>query len=503
MASPARRSSLTIDASWLLIARTVSFAFSLALPLFLVRHLNQVEFGVYKQAFLVVNSLIAIVPLGFGMSALYFLPREPDKQSHTVFNIFLFNCFAGGLVCIAFVVRPSIVQLIVGGPQVIPYARALGLIVLLWTAASAFEFIAVALGEMRSASAIIIFVQLTRTAFLFTAAVFFGSVKALVIAAIVQGVCQVIVYIVYLEARFPGFWHHFDPAMMRRQLSYALPLGAAGLLYQFQTDLHNYFVSHRFGPALFAVYSIGTAQLPLVYMLQEAATSVLIPRISLLQRNNERHEIILQMFRAIRKLAAAYLPIYFLLLVVGREFIRFLFTARYANAWPVFAVNLSLLLISIILFDPLYRAYADQRYFLIRMRLVLFGVVVLLLWFGTKYFGLVGAISSVVIVSLAERVITVIRFSRILGAKWSDLTELADVAKLALIAAAAALVTAVVRTQILGYKPFFILAICGVVFAVIYVAGVLLWGIPTPDEKRMVLNRLRPFVPPSLRPRLP
>jgi len=129
--------------------------------------------------------------------------------------------------------------------------------------------------------------------------------------------------------------------------------------------------------------------------------------------------------------------------------------------------------------------------------------VVLLLWFGTKYFGLVGAISSVVIVSLAERVITVIRFSRILGAQWSDLTELADVAKLALIAAAAALVTAVVRTQILSYKPFFILAICGVVFGCIYVAGVLLWGIPTADEKRLVLNRLRPFVPQSLRPRLP
>ncbi len=502
MASPARPSSLTIDASWLLIARTVSFAFSLALPLFLVRHLNQVEFGIYKQAFLVVNSLVAIVPLGFGMSALYFLPREPDKRSHTVFNIFLFNCFAGGLVCIAFVVRPSIVQLIFGGPQLIPYARALGFIILLWTTGSAFEFIAVALNEMRSASAIIIFVQLTRTAFVLTAAVFFGSVKALVTAAIFQGACQVIVYIIYLEARFPGFWHHFDLAMMKRQLSYALPLGAAGLLYQFQTDLHNYFVSNRFGPALFAVYSIGTAQLPLVYMLQEAATSVLIPRISLLQRSNERHEITLQMFRAIRKLAAAYLPIYFLLLVVGREFIRFLFTARYANAWPVFAVNLTLLPISIILFDPLYRAYADQRYFLIRMRMALFAVVVVLLWFGTKYFGLVGAISSVVIVSLAERVVTIIRFKRILGVTWSDLAELTDVVKLALVAIAAAVVTAFVRVQILGYKPFYILAICGIVFAIVYVAGVLLLGIPTSDEKRMVLNRVRPFVPPFLRPRL-
>ena len=502
MASPARPSSLTIDASWLLVARTVSFAFSLALPLFLVRHLNQVEFGIYKQAFLVVNSLVAIVPLGFGMSALYFLPREPERQGQTVFNIFLFNCFAGGLVCLAFVAKPSIVQLIFGGPQLIPYGRALGMIVLLWTAASAFEFIAVALSEMRAASAIIIFVQLTRTAFVLSAAIFFGTVKALVFAAIIQGACQVTAYVVYLESRFPGFWRRFDAAMMRRQLSYALPLGAAGLLYTFQTDLHNYFVSNRFGPALFAVYSIGTAQLPLVYMLQEAATSVLIPRISLLQRSGERGEIILQMLRAIRKLAAAYLPIYFLLLVVGHEFIRFLFTNRYADAWPVFIVNLTLLPISIILFDPLYRAYADQRYFLIRMRMALFAMIVLLLWFGTTYFGLVGAIASVVIVSLTERVITIIRFSRILGASWSDLAAVIDIAKLALVSGIAACVTVFVRLQILSYKPFFILAICGTVFGIVYVAGVLLWGIPTADEKRMVLSRVMPLVPSSLRPRL-
>lgn len=517
MASLQRKSSLTIDASWLLIARTISFVFSLALPLFLVRHLDQVEFGVYKQTFLVVNSLVMMVPLGFGMSALYFLPREPEKQKQTVFNILLFNSFAGGLVCLAFAIHPPILGLIFGGPEMIPYARAIGVIILLWTSASAFEFIAVALNEMREAGAIIIVVQLTRTAFVLGAALFFGSVKALVVAATIQGVCQVVAFVVYLEARFRGFWRHFDPVMMRRQLSYALPLGAAGLLYTLQTDLHNYFVSHRFGPALFAVYTIGTTQLPLVYMLQEAATSVLIPRISLLQRSGEKAEIILQMLRAIRKLAAVYLPVYFLLLVAGHEFIRFLFTDRYLNAWPVFVVNLTMLPISVILFDPLYRAYADQRYFLIRVRAVLFAVVIVLLWLGTTYFGLVGAIASVVIVSLAERVITIIRFSRILEASWSDLALAADVGKIALAAAAAALATALVRIQVLASLPapigagryaqllylFSILAVCGSVFAAVYVAGVLLLKIPSPDEKRMALNRLRLFVPPAMRPRLP
>ena len=208
------------------------------------------------------------------------------------------------------------------------------------------------------------------------------------------------------------------------------------------------------------------------------------------------------MFRAVRKLAAAYLPIYFLLLVVGREFLRFLFTDRYANAWPVFAINLTLLPLSIILFDPLYRAHAEQRYFLIRLRIVLFAMLVPMLWFGTARFGLVGAISAVVIVSLAERVAAIIRFSRILGVSWSDVALGIDIGKLAVAAGVAALGTAFVRTHILDHRPIFILILCGLVFGVIYLAGVLLLGIPSSDEKRLALTRLLPMVPSSLRPNL-
>ncbi len=494
-----RVASLTMSASWLLMARTVSFVFSLALPLFLVRHLNQTEFGLYKQAFLVVNTVVTIVPLGFGMSALYFLPREPDKQRSTVLHILLFNVVVSGLVYLALIIRPSLVQLIIGGPQLVSYAPALGLLILLWVITSPFEFIAMACNEMKIAGAIIIAVQLSRTGFVLAAALWFGSVRALVLAAIVQGACVALAFVAYLSARFPKFWLHFDGAMMGRQLSYVLPLGAAGLLYTFQVDLHNYFVSNRFGPALFAIYAIGTAQLPLVNMLQEAASSVLIPHISVLQQKGDYHEIILQTARAMRKLAAAYLPIYAVLLVVGREFIRFLFTDRYIDSWPIFAVNLTLLPLSIILYDPLCRALAEQRYFLIRLRIVLLLALIPLLWFCTVHFGLVGAISAVVAANLVDRGVMIIRFGYVLGFKRRDMVLVKDIAKLALAAAGAALVTGAVRSQVLWAKPFIVLAVCGSVFAVVYLVLVFLLRIPSDEEKMIVYERLMLILPAWLR----
>src|SRR5258708_26454752 len=214
-------------------------------------------------------------------------------------------------------------------------------------------------------------------------------------------------------------------------------------------------------------------------MLQEAASSVLIPHISVLQQKGDYHEIILQTARGMRKLAAAYLPIYAVLLVVGREFIRFLFTDRYIDSWPIFAVNLTLLPLSIILYDPLCRALAEQRYFLIRLRMVLLLALIPLLWFCTVHFGLVGAISAVVAANLADRGVMIIRFAYVLGFKRRDMVLVKDIAKLALAAASAALGTGAVRTPGLWAKPFLVLAVCGSGFGGVGLLLVFLLRIPS------------------------
>src|SRR3712207_8053372 len=44
---------------------------------------------------------------------------------------------------------------------------------------------------------------------------------------------------------------------------------------------------------------------------------------------------------------------------------------QYSESWPVFAVNLSLVPVFVIMFDPIVRAYAAERYFLLRLRVAL------------------------------------------------------------------------------------------------------------------------------------
>jgi O-antigen/teichoic acid export membrane protein len=468
-------------------ARTVAYALSFALPLLLVRRLDQNSFGLYKQVFLVVGTATNVLPLGLHMSAFYFLPREQERRGEVVFNILLFHLFVAAVACLAFVLRPSLLaSLFAGSGELVAYAPALGVVLLLWVVSSFLETIAMANQETKTATLFIVAMQLARTILLLAAAMIFASIEAIIYAAIIQGALQTIVLLVYLFLRFENFGRRFDWALLRTQLSYALPLGVAGFLYAMQMDMHNYFVSNSFDAATFAIYAIGCFNLPLIHILGDSVGSVMIPRVAELKEQGARREIVELIARMMRKLAAAFFALYAFLIVAGQEFIVVLFREQYLASWPIFAINLGMIPLGIITaaYDPVMRAYPEHRFFLLRVRAVLLGGLFVALWFGTRRVGLIGVISLVVLTNLLERIVVAVRCGKALGMTWGQLALFRDVGKLACAAACAALATALVRAFVVeAMPPFFVLAICGVVFACVYLAGVWLFGILSPEER--------------------
>lgn len=485
--------SLTARALWLLIAKVLAFALSIALPLLLVRRLSQHEFGLYKQAFLVVGTALALLPLGFQMSAFYFLPREKDRQGQIILNILLFHLLMGALGAVVVSVFPQLLDKLFHSAEIVTYAPVIAAVIFFWVVSSYLEVVSVAHQEARLSTIFIIAAQLTKTGLLLLAAIAFGSVRALIYAALVQGIVQTIILLLYLRSRFPHFWEKFDWPVLRMQLSYALPFGVAGLLFTLQTDLPNYFVSNQFDAATFAIYAIGCFNIPLVGMLSESVGAVMIPQVALLQKHGEHHEILALAARVARKLAIVYLPLYAFLIVMGREFLTALFTHQYAASWPIFAINLTLLPLSIFVSDPIMRAYAEQRNFLPKLYLVLVVLLFGLLWIGTSRFGLVWAISVVVGVSIIGRAATWIKIGSMLSIRLRDVALLKDVGKIAIAALVAAIVTAFVRTAVSGLVPFAMLVVTASVYGVVFLAGILLLGLPTTGERayfKKIFSRL-------------
>ena len=476
----------------MMFAKTLAFAFSFALPVLLVRRLSQQEFGLYKQVFLFVGTAFSLLPLGVGMSAFYFLPRAQERREQVVFNILLFHLFISVAACLTLFARPTLLASLFNGAEMTRYAPLVGLVVLTWVASSSLEMIAVANNEMKLATLFVITSQFTKSFFLLAAAVLFGTVESLLYAALIQGVLQMLLLLFYLNSRFRGFWRGFEWEMLRVQLAYALPLGFASMLYRAQTELDNYFVSHKFGAAMYAVYAVGCFELPLLGVLSDAVSSVTIPRVSLLQKQGERREIAELIARMMRKLSAMLLPLYFFLLVVGREFLTTLFTAQYLPSWPIFLINLTLIPLTLITsaYDPVIRAYAEHRYFLLKLRGVLLVLFVLGLWLVLGRYGLIGAITVMVSVNVIDRLVIARKVKNILGVTRRDLYLLKDVGKIALASVIAAVVTIATRAFVVGAKPLVMLIICGLAFSLTYLLVVLLLGIVSQEERGAIARQL-------------
>jgi len=234
-------------------------------------------------------------------------------------------------------------------------------------------------------------------------------------------------------------------------------------------------------------------------MLSESVGAVMIPQVSLLQKHGDYHEIVALAARVARKLALVYLPLYGFLIVMGREFLTFLFTSQYAASWPIFAINLTMLPLSIFVSDPIMRAFAEQRQFLPKLYAALVVLLFVALWLGTARYGLIWAISVVVGVNFIGRTATWIKIGSMLSIRLRDIMLLKDVGKVAISSLIAAVITAFVRTAIHGLRPFGMLVVCAAVFGVIFLAGILLLGLPTIEERGYFKRQLARLSRPALK----
>lgn len=511
--------SLREQSAWLLAAKIIGFGFSFVLPLLIVRNLAQDSVGVYREAFLVITNLTIILPLGISMSAYYFLARETTRRAAAILNILLFNFVVGGIGCLFLFLFPQSIGSIFRSEELTRLAPMIGIVIWIWIFSTFLETVAIANQEARTATVFIIAAQFTKTLLMGTAVLTFATVESFIYAAMLQGVLQTFILLLYLRSRFPGFWRQFDPAFFREQVVYAVPFGLAGILWIAQNDIHNYFVGYKFSSAEFAIYAYGCFEVPLISMLSESVTSVLIPRMNKLQQQDDRDEMIRLTARAMQKLAFFYFPIYVFLMITARTFIITLFTKEYEASASIFVINLTLLPFSILITDPIVRSYKELgRYFLLT-RMCVLTLSVSVLYLGLGYFGLREMITVAVGAILLEKFVAETMVIRKLGLGWQHLPLIKNIAKIAVISLLAGVVTylvyasaheflqdlgqhfvedefAVTRASTLNFAGgSLVLTICALVFAPVYLLAANAWGVIEDGERRAAKNFIGRFLP--------
>ncbi len=469
---------LAVQAFWLTFAKLVAAVFGILMPVLLVRILNQHDFGVYKQVFLFIGTTTSFAAFSVGVSAFYFMPRQPQRGGQIALNILLYNVIAGMVPLLLLLFYPRFLNLFFRSGDLEPFALILGIFVMLQLNASLVEMIPTAMQDVRSSTLFVTGTQLFKIAAAVGAALIFRSVRSIVLASLMWAALCVAILLRYLYQRFGAFWKHFDRKFFREQLAYALPLGAYGIVWVFRKDLDNYFVSAMYSPAQYAVYAIGWMEVPLISLFLESMLSVMVVRISALHQEGRTEDIRKILASAINRLATVQFAIYALLLVAGRDLIVFFYTKTYAASAPIFYITITLIVLNVFMYDPIVRAYMELRKFILLVRIsVLVGLCIVLAPV-IHHFGMIGAAVTAVLGDLTERLIVGRKVCLTINATWHDARLLSGVLRAAAVSAIAALVAYGVRNAGASLPLFARLAVTGISFASVYLAGFYFWHLP-------------------------
>ena len=458
----------------LISGRTVGFIAAFLIPLVLARILDQAEFGTYKQLFLIAATLYGVGQLGMAESLYYFLPRAPLGLAGAGYVANALGALAvGGLASfVVLAVGGGALSRWLGNPALQHHTTALGVYACLMITASALEIIMVARKRYPLASWAYAALDLARAGLFVAPVLVFPGLTGLLAGAVAFAAIRCGLGVWYLGREFRGGGLYPDAGLFRAQLAYAMPLALAGLVEILQVSFHQYFVAYRTDPATFAIYAVGCLQIPLVEVATASVLNVMMVRMSEQMGAGRDGAAVAVWHDSTRKLALLFAPMVGLLMVTAHPIIVLLFTARYAEAVPVFVVSSLGLLLPVIAVDAVLRVRAETRT-LFGLNLVRLAVTIALIIPLVAGFGLVGAALATVLAAAATKALGLVRIGRSMRMPLSRLLPWPGLGRIAAAAAVAAVGAALARMEL--ETPFVSLVAASAVYGAAYLAA--LWAL--------------------------
>jgi O-antigen/teichoic acid export membrane protein len=456
----------------LMSGRCVAFAVTFLIPVILVRTFDQASFGTYKQVFLIYSTLYVIAQFGMAESLYYFLPGNPRSGGRLTVNAILTLAAVGTICAVALTVGASYIARWIGNPAVAAFLPALGVYLALTLVGVSLEITMVAQNRFLLAACSFAISESVRAAIFIVPAVITGSLRWLLIGAMVFGVIRVLATGVFLKREFAGKLKP-DASLFRRQFAYVLPFELAILIDTLQVNFHQYAVSYHFDAATFAIYSIGCLQIPASEFLAGPASNVMMVRMTEELREGQNQNAFSVWDDTVRKLIFLLIPLTGILVVSGRDLIVLLFTSAYVASVPIFSLWAMATALQALPTDAAMRVYADTR-MILALNVIRFLFVVLTISYALNRFGLIGPVLVTIGAAALAKALALVRIAKLVKVRFLHVVDW----KLAGFVSAATMVSGISASLVRGRfhaTPLGGLAISGISFTVCCSALLLAW----------------------------
>jgi len=356
--------SLTRQSQIIILGQALSFCFNFLVPIVVVRFFDVAQYGVYKQLFLLVMTILLILPFGSIESLFYFIPRNRDEKIHYVTQTVCLLIVADIFFLLIMFSTGKYILTLLNLSQLYIYYIPLGLYIALMVMSLPFEKVLLIQGDVKASSVVTVISEISKGICIVAAIVLTRSLAIMLYAILAFAAIRMIVFFYYIVSMqllsFSRSVISFE--RIKIFLNYSFPFGMSVAVATLRRYLHQYFVSFLFSIQDFAIFAAGSFQLPLMKLTYKTVSNVILIKISESQKHRKYNEIVEIWLNSARKLALIYFPITFFFIIASKEFITIIFTARYLESIPVFIVTLLQLPLNVFITQSVLKAFAETRY---------------------------------------------------------------------------------------------------------------------------------------------
>lgn len=478
---------LTTQVGMLTFARALGQIFNALVGIVVVRKLSQLDYGTFRQIFLLAATLVQ-TELGFIESLYFFLPTVPTLRAvlirQSLAIVGAMQLLAGILMLIfrqniaTFFNNPGLAA----SMDLLALYSGLTLITRIWEV----ELVA----DKRAITAAVVGLgfESLKVMLMLVALLVFPGIRPLLWALVAATALK---FAGFLAALFREFRWFVGAGSIRHglpQVPYAMALWIPAMLNgAIGGQAHQYIVGHYFNPVQYATYAVACFQVPFVAILANSISEVLLVRATEYSSQGWHRELYALWINACKKGLLLYVAIAVVLMVLAEPIIVTLFTDRYRQSAPLFAVMVIGFLSFGVFQDGLFRACSAMKTygFFYALRAVL---SVSFAFVGLKLFGLWGVALSTVLSLLIVNVFQLVPAAKLLQVSFARVLPWSDVGKMLFAATMAGSATAVLRHLV---SPKVSLILGFPLFGIVYSGLAIKLGIVSSAEVLAVLQEAK------------
>lgn len=354
----------TVQAFWLAMGSLSSIALSIVSAAILSRYFNKADYGTYKQILYVYSTLLIVFSAGLPGVFAYFLPRFSLEEGKTIVKKVNRVLFLAGLLfsCFLFIFSGLIAD-ILNNPDLSYGLKVFSPIPMLLLPTLGIEGI---FSTYKKTIFIAIYNTLSRVLMLIfivtPVVVFNGNYISAIYGWLVASVLTFVMAYFFKAIPFKKVDSKDTRLNYKEIFSYSLPLVAATLWGVAIKSADQFFISRYFGREVFAEFSNGFIEIPLVSMVTGSASVVLMPIFSkVFHENKGIDELIITWRSTLNKSSKLVFPIVIFFIVFASEIMVFIYTEKYIQSSVYFRINMFLNFFNIILFAPLFLSMGKTR----------------------------------------------------------------------------------------------------------------------------------------------